>query len=321
MQQNIYKVVVVIVFGILHFECSNVHAECNQFFNGDPWPKLKRGVRIDVVKLCQTQLHKYKNSYWEGKVVFATLYSTRDRIPLYTANVVNINNAKGFKRPDNYFWDRVATALCDVNILPQHPINSRIGSANGFENCGQYQALDSDYKYNGLGLDRGHISPNSINSRDREKQEGTFTLTNAAPQFASFNRYWWRVVECITEKSILNLVPNQDVYIMTGTFGVKIDFKGHAILMNNRVTVPGAFWKAVCYPGNLYHAPWGYAIIRENSSANHPLEFDQYMTLKDFSKYFTNKPFGASCLNAGMGPFSGVWNAIKKECSKPSFHY
>ena len=300
MQQNILKAAVTLAFAILFFECSNVFAGCDQFFYGNPWPMIENDKRDDVVKLCQTQLPNRRYPYWEGKVVFATLYSTKYKIPIYTANVVNINGSKGFDRHD-CLWNRVATALCDINTLPQHPINSEIGQASGFQNCEDYQALNSDFK-KGCTLEKGHLSPSSINSRDREKQDGTFTLTNAAPQYPLLNRGWWRVVERITEKMIQDLVPNQDVYIMTGTFGVKTDENGHDILMNNRVAVPESFWKAVCYPGNSTHNPWGYAAIGRNTPDRQNAE-NKYMLLKNFSKYFRSGPFDMKCLNAGMGPF------------------
>ena len=70
--------------------------------------------------------------------------------------------------------------------LFNYPIDSNIGSAFGFQNCEQFQALDCDYYQSGF--DPGHLAPNAINSRDEEKQTGTFTLTNAAPQYGSFNR-------------------------------------------------------------------------------------------------------------------------------------
>ena len=107
----------------------------------------------------------------------------------------------------------------------------------------------------------------------------------------------------ITEKEILNLVPNQDVYIMTGTFGVKSHANGLYHYINNRVTVPDSFWKAVCYPGNSTHNPWGYAIIGRNTDGQRLHGYDEYMTLKTFSKYFVNGPFNSTCLNANLPSF------------------
>ena len=47
--------------------------------------------------------------------------------------------------------------------------------------------MDSDYYENTNNLTGGHLCPNSKMKRDAKRQLGTFTLTNAAPQFTKSN--------------------------------------------------------------------------------------------------------------------------------------
>ena len=288
-------------------------ANCNQFFQGNPWPVPTHAHQQKLVGLCQTDAGSSTQYY-------ATLFSTTDKIPVYCANVVNINrNQKKYQRPGDYLWRRVARVLCNHHSLPWAVYDSEIGSQRTM-NCGKLQAVDSDYKYNNMKLDRGHLSPNSINSRDKNKQKATFTLTNAAPQYAKFNRNWWRIIECMTEQVILDWVPNEDVYIMTGTFGIGSPSHMRSVL------VPGYYWKAVCYPGNAHTgaSPWGYAIIRPNVNAVQTVSFEDYMTLQAFANaYFpaNNPPFGINCINAPFGKFKALgnpiaWNQYLEKCKR-----
>lgn len=285
---------------------------CNEFFFGQPFPMPKED-RKGLVKLCQTQAHEG----YSGPSVYATLYSTEDRIPVYSANVIALYpNSSDYTRPDSSFWKRLSLSLCGLKELPSHAIESVLGTANEsiYVTCGQLQATDNDYKGSSqaLHLDRGHLNPNSINSQDLEKQIATFTLTNAAPQVSSFNEITWRAYECMTKHVIMQHVPMERVYIMTGTMGVAKDENNNPFWMNdngeehkNRVKVPGYYWKAVCYPGNPWTGmeAWSYAILHENA-ANTVSTPAHFMTVKKFSSaYFKDDLFGTVCLNApSMGP-------------------
>ena len=304
---------------------SNVQG-CDDFFHGTPWPVLKKSSNLGSVKLCQTQL----DSSSPTKPLYATVFSTVNRIPLYSANRV-VLHAKDqcYPRPDPKYWNRVATALCQ-NIIPTNPVDSAIGSVNSsvLSQCKKLQAATHDYYDNTLHLDRGHLSPNHINCRDEEKQLATFTLTNAAPQFADFNENSWRIYECVTEYTIINYVPGESVYIITGVFGSALDESGKPLWLNgnsttgkNPVKVPGYYWKAVCYPGDARknRDPWGYAIVQKNENKKITPDCNQYITLKEFGqKYFVDPPFGPDCMNAGFGKFEEVFsdwdNFLKTYC-------
>ena len=303
-----------LIFVFLDCFSSGLTADCNQFFQGKPWPIPARVKTQDLVKLCQTDCGSPTQYY-------ATLFNTNDKIPVYSANVVNINrNQTTYHRPGSNFWRRVARALCNHHSLPWAVYDSEIGS-QGTMKCEQLQAVDSDYKNNNMKLDRGHLNPNSINSRDYYKQKATFTLTNAAPQYRQFNGIWWRVIECITEQTILDWVPNEDVYIMTGTFGAGTPSHMKSVL------IPGYFWKAVCYPGNTHTGAdqWGYAIIRPNKDEVQKVSFKDYMTLDDFAdEYFpiASPPFGSNCISPRFGKFETLkniveWNHYLRKCKAP----
>jgi len=58
---------------------------CDQFFHGTPWPMPVNSSNLGVVKLCQNQI-----GIQDQTIVFATLFSSTDRIPLYTAYTVSL---------------------------------------------------------------------------------------------------------------------------------------------------------------------------------------------------------------------------------------
>nr|CAB3242547.1 endonuclease domain-containing 1 protein-like [Phallusia mammillata] len=285
---------------------------CDEFFHGKAWPMPVGVTNQGLVKLCQNQKRT------SNVTVFATLFSTKERIPVYTANRVVLSpDGHEYPRPESYLWTRVSLTLCDIDVLPTKPIPSMIGhiAKHLRETCADKQALSEDYLDNDLDLDRGHLSPNSINSQNLVKQDGTFTLTNAAPQFSKFNSFSWREFECVTQQTILELVPNEAVYVMTGTYGQAYDESHNPLFIqgneSNPVKVPGFYWKAVCYPGNSQTgmAPWGYAIIQQNVNIVTKASYTDYLLLKDFAaKYFIDPPFGEDCMNASFGTFQKYLN-------------
>ena len=308
---------------------ATAYEDCKKFFHANPWPMPKEVSQKNVVKLCQTQIQ----DNIMGKAVFATLFNPFWRIPVYSANMVRLNKTQTVnERPDSKAWLRVAKGLCNINAIPSMPIYSKVGvvPSDEFSECRKNQAVSEDYLYNNLHLDRGHLSPNHINSRDHEKQLGTFTLTNAAPQFADFNRQMWQKFECITEYAIINLVPNENVYIITGIYGTAMDENHEDLWLNrndsekNPVKVPGYYWKAVCYPGNpeKEKEPWGYAIVKPNINVEASADYKDLITLKKFSeKYFDDAPFGPVCINAPIGDFATIFpeweNYIMDYCQLP----
>ena len=144
-----------------------------------------------------------------------------------------------YERPsnENSLFNRVSTALCERK-KPTKEVFSAIDwqpQCVVTKQCSRYQAISSDYEKNGMNLDRGHLSPDNINNQDREKQFGTYTITNIAPQYASFNRGKWRIIECITKETILDWAPKEPAYVMAGTHGVIYDSENKRLLSMNGV--------------------------------------------------------------------------------------
>ena len=299
---------------------------CDNFFHGKPWPLLDSFEPSTHVKLCQTTAGDVDN-----EVHFASMFDIKTRIPIYSANVVSLSeDSPDLPRPASKYWNRVSESLCNLNKVPERSIASQIGHDLDKDKCGHNQAEARDYKLNGLHLDRGHLSPNSINADDHDKQIATFTLTNAAPQFAKFNEYSWRVYECVTKQAIMDLVPNEEVYIITGTWGAAKDADGNDLWINedgedegkNPVLVPGYYWKAVCYPGSASKSAWAYALVQENINEVKETSPKEFINIQEFSnKYFKEDLFGPVCMAAGFGSFASVfadWNSyVVKNCPAP----
>ena len=321
-----YKLFVVSIFCLfcysysLEFSKESDDELCDGYFHGSSWPKMKGISTINTVKLCQTQRKKNLSVTLNSSEMpfYATLFNTYHRTPVYSANrVLLAANKTILPRPNSTYWNRVAMGLCR-NTIPKSTIYSDVAfvSEKTLDSCNQLQAIDKDYYENDLNFDRGHLTPNHINCRNKEKQLSTFTLTNVAPQYADFNRHSWRIFECVTEYMIIQLVPNEPVYILTGVYGSALDESGKDIWLyghtdKKRVKAPGYYWKAVCYPGNslLKKKPWAYAIIQENVNKRIDPKFQDYMTLKDFAqKLFDDPPFGPDCMNAGFGDFATVFS-------------
>jgi len=298
---------------------------CEFYFHGKSWPKPKVNMSLqNSVKLCQTTIEHKSPAY------LATFYNMDTKIPIYSANRVKLsNNSPVFPRPSTNSWNRISLTLCKLKQVPSYSIPSQIVHRdNSYFDCDNNQATAKDYHENGLNLDKGHLSPNAINDFSRMKQLSTFTLTNAAPQYAKFNEQSWRVYECVTKQAIIDLAPNEDVYIITGTLGVAKNSNGSDLWMNEGssdgktpVLVPGYFWKAVCYPGNknLMKSPWGFAIIEENVDIVKHANVNAFMKLQRFSEnYFHDDLFGPECMNATFGSFNQIiqnWkNYLHQHC-------
>ena len=305
---------------------SNSSVSCDYFFHGDAWPMLNTTNSSEVVKLCQSV-------NVQNEIFYASLYNVKTRIPVYSANVVSLNTSSNLPRPGDKYWHRVSLSLCNLKQtkLPSHPILSNVGHTKVLDVCGHFQAEARDYLnvYDEYHLERGHLSPNSINAYDEDKQISTFTLTNAAPQYKLFNEESWRVYECAVKQMIIDLVPNELVYIITGTYSYALDKNGEPFWINenhtdhtNPVLVPGFYWKAVCYPGSKQKKPWAFGIIEENINVKKHTSSSSFQNIQEFSdNYFTKDLFGQVCMNAGFGESKSIldkWESyIHKNCHSP----
>ena len=90
-------------------------------------------------------------------------------------------------------------------------------------------------EYNGLGMDRGHLTAAGNASNQKEMDE-TFLLTNAVPQAQKLNRGAWRALESRIRSRV-----KDSVYIVTGA--VYGDMTGLST-----IPIPSKMFKVVYYP-------------------------------------------------------------------------
>ncbi len=94
------------------------------------------------------------------------------------------------------------------------------------------------------GYDIGHLTPSHITSYDNKLNHKSFSLFNAAPQLAGFNRGRWANMENYVEKIIAK--NKQDVVIITG---VIYDPNNKKYMGKSRIPIPSAFFKVLFING------------------------------------------------------------------------
>jgi DNA/RNA endonuclease G (NUC1) len=107
-------------------------------------------------------------------------------------------------------------------------------------------------KYLRTGYDIGHLTPSHITSYDNKLNHLSFSLFNAAPQLAAFNRGKWGQLEGDVEDLISK--SKQDVVIITGLI---YDPKNKKFMGNSKIPIPNSFFKilfidggSVCWVGS-----------------------------------------------------------------------
>ncbi|KAI7805924.1 endonuclease domain-containing 1 protein-like [Triplophysa rosa] len=251
-----------------------VFDECKERFYNNMEPK---GMDQNAVKICQKMENK-------PDVFFATLYSTHHKIPLYSAYTFD---------PQCSQKDGTAKRCNQWHIEPQLTISEpnnnhmvRESKAEKFVN--KYkgsQALSADYEH--TGYDRGHLNPNGLQCGDARL--ATFTLTNAAPMDACFNRIQWRIWEGYLQ-SFLKTKSYKDAtaYIITGTVPGKEKIPQEddcdKSRESGRVTVPSHIWTAVCYKHQDNTKSFSFGYLGENKP-----EFNiQIMSVSDMNQQLSD---------------------------------
>ena len=106
-----------------------------------------------------------------------------------------------------------------------------------------YKGKNTKDAYLRTGYDIGHLTPSHITSYDNDLNHQSFSLFNAAPQLAGFNRGKWAQMEGDVEDIISKL--RQDVVIITGViYDPKNKFMG-----KSRIPIPVSYFK-ILYMGN-----------------------------------------------------------------------
>ncbi|NWX95703.1 ENDD1 protein, partial [Nothoprocta ornata] len=212
-------------------------AECNVFFSGRVPPE---GFSEPFhVKICQ-QYNKEPR--------FATLYSTKDKIPLYSA-------FKYTKAAQSEEEDWLVEPQIDD---PENDLQEMVHEADiagSVASLGTNQALTSDYV--GSGYERGLLNPSLLNEKDF--QMATYTLTNAVPLSPSLSKSWHRDIRRVVEEALVPHCSKKDhLYLLAGAIPSNV-------LVNGKVSVPETLWLAACCD-----APegWSLALVKKVKEEN-----------------------------------------------------
>jgi DNA/RNA endonuclease G (NUC1) len=103
-----------------------------------------------------------------------------------------------------------------------------------------YKGKYTKDSYLKTGYDIGHLTPSHITSYDNELNHKSFSLFNASPQLAAFNRGKWAQMEGGVEDSIAKY--KKDAVIITG---VIYDGKKTTYMGKSKIPIPMSFFKVV----------------------------------------------------------------------------
>ncbi|XP_038840784.1 endonuclease domain-containing 1 protein-like [Salvelinus namaycush] len=254
--------------------------ECTEFFLWGTTPNLP-GILVDgIVKeqnrykpICQ--LFKYmKNKVVYNTYMFATLYDTTNRIPVFSAYTFTGVGSSG-KRPDKWMIEPQLDGGVDpVMILEKQGV------------IYTHQAVNQDYDIDGKNkkVNKGHMFSKAF-AHQPVNQDSTFTLTNSVPQVKTFNEGSWAKMELKVRKILLKQCLDNNVikaYVVTGAVPSKSN------TLNNRVNIPDIMWTAYCCYNSekkewMAEAHWGENKEETNKKVldPHPLS-DLYDMLKQY---------------------------------------
>ncbi|XP_058636743.1 endonuclease domain-containing 1 protein [Onychostoma macrolepis] len=213
---------------------------CKNFFLNDKPPK---GFPNSFEHICQCLWDENDQKIY----VYATLYSTTWKIPVYSAYV--FRQSKSIGRCDAWYIEPQLDKEDEPCMRPKGR-NQKIGTN---------QALNSDYENSGY--NKGHLYP-VLHTSNHLSMLATSTLTNAAPQNSDFNqKAWLRHEEAVVEdlKSC-----DEEAYVVTGV----VPDINHKIEKKS-VTVSKYYWSATCclkgsqYIGKGYYGPDNNGRVQE----------------------------------------------------------
>jgi len=251
------------------------------FRPGAAWPLESVANAGKTVRLCQNSQGKpYK---------FATLYSTTDRIAVYSAlRLARFSNKPQYSRPSST-WDYLCNGLCgdEDQQFPRESFYCNLGNVgkDHYDDCDKHQALNDDYYGNtgDLGIDRGHLVPNGIMNHDADAQKATFTLTNICAQYSQFNQNAWRQLECVTREYMIREIDGKEASMLIGTYGT-------GLVMNEDnpakrpVRLPAFYWTAWCYSDSYETYSWVY--MQANEPDQKQSSGDLFMSVQQFSDLY-----------------------------------
>lgn len=192
--------------------------ECDRFFYaGTPPAGLAAAAHV---KICQRS---------GGAERFATLYSTRDRIPVYSA----FRAARPAPLGSEQRW--LVEPQIDDPSSNLEEVTEEADATTSANSLGGKQALNADYL--GSDYERGQLYPFSLSG---DSPTATFTLTNAAPMTPSFQKRWYMNLHRLMDRALTPQCGGGDeLYILTGAVPSDLRVRG-------RVSVPEFVWLAAC---------------------------------------------------------------------------
>ncbi|XP_048015459.1 endonuclease domain-containing 1 protein-like [Megalobrama amblycephala] len=237
-------------------------SKCRQFFlnNDPPQITLPADVSVKQVKhICQCLKDKNKIKY-----LYATLYNTAWRIPIYSAYVFGSPNVERVDR-----WYIEPQLDLGTTAEPCMSPQDRDSIIN--------QAVNCDYVYSGY--DRGHLYPVQ-HTNNHLSMLATSTLTNAAPQDPTFNQQEWKK----HEKAVIDDLKGckGKAYVVTG---VVPDINKQIPKRNPIVTVSKYYWRANwCLKNNKvtekgYFGPDNNGRVEELSIAKLQEKLEKYYNI------------------------------------------
>ncbi|XP_070798996.1 endonuclease domain-containing 1 protein [Pituophis catenifer annectens] len=216
-------------------------AECDAFFYGQLPPA---GFPAEqVAKICQ----KYR-----GEPRFATLYSTREKVPLFAAFRYTRGDPAGQEEQQE---EEEARWLVEPQIddpgNDQEEMMPEAEIGESLEHLGRNQALMADYVDSGY--ERGNLNPSCLHKDDHHI--ATHTLTNAVPLSPSFQELWhWEVEQLVSHSLAPNCQNGKDLHLLTGAMPSSLKVK-------DKMAVPKSVWLAACCDNGA--ETWSLGFIKE----------------------------------------------------------
>ncbi|XP_006887400.1 PREDICTED: endonuclease domain-containing 1 protein [Elephantulus edwardii] len=229
--------------------------ECNKFFYAETPPA---GLAADShVKICQRS---------GGSERFATLYSTRDRIPVYSAFRGQHPGAGGAEQR----W--LVEPQIDDPSSSLEEVTEEADAISSVNNLGSRQALNRDY----LDSDyqRGQLYPVSLSS---DLQMAASTLTNTVPMTPSFRERWHMNLHSLMDRALAPQCGSvEDLFILTGVMP-----SDHRV--KDKVTVPVFVWLAACCAGP---SGWAMGFVKQTQDS----DIIEDVMVKDLEKLLPSNP-------------------------------
>ncbi|XP_070605750.1 endonuclease domain-containing 1 protein [Erythrolamprus reginae] len=201
--------------------------ECDAFFYGRAAPA---GFPAEqVAKVCQR---------FRGEPRFATLYSTRDKAPLFAAFRYSPGGEPA--GPEEPEVEEATRWLVEPQIddpeNAQEEMMPEAEVAESLEHLGRNQALMADYVDSGY--ERGHLNPSCLHKDDHHI--ATHTLTNAVPLSPPLQELWhWEVEQLVSQSLAPNCQNGKDLHLLSGAVPSSLKVK-------DKMAVPNSLWLAAC---------------------------------------------------------------------------